>query len=320
MTIDLSIVIVSYNTRELTLACVESVFAQTRNAFEVIVLDNASTDGSPDAIAEKFPQVQLIRSAENVGFARGNNLAARHAGGRYLLLLNPDTVVLDRAIDKLLTFADAHGDAQIFGGRALFADGSLNPASCWRRATPWSAACIALGLTSLFPQSNMFARESYGSWARDTVREVDIVSGCFFLIRRHVWEELRGFDPAFFMYGEEADLCLRARKQHHRCLICPTATIIHHGGASERVRADKMVRLFNAKARLIRRHWRAPWVPFGLGALGVWALTRLAAWRVLAVLRADRRDGYLTWRKIWMRRDEYLADPPFQAVSAPSLP
>jgi len=314
---DLSILVISYNTRELTLACLESVFAQTRGAFEVIVLDNASTDGSADAAVARFPQVRLIRSSSNYGFARGNNVAAEHATGRYLLLLNPDTVVLDGAIDKLLAFADAHAEAHIFGGRTLFADGTLNPASCWRRATPWSSACIALGLTSLFPRSKVFARESYGSWPRDTVREVDIISGCFFLIRRDTWNELRGFDPAFFMYGEEADLCLRARRRRYSCLVCPEATIIHYGGASERVRADKMVRLFNAKAQLVRRHWRAAWVPFGLGMLGVWALTRLAAWRVLAVIRADRRDAYLTWRQIWTRRGEYLQElPSFAAVSA----
>ena len=306
MTSDLSILIVSYNTREMTLACVESVFAQTRADFEVIVLDNASSDGSADAVAARFPRVRLIRSAENLGFARANNVAAQHAIGRYLLLLNPDTVVLDGAIDKLRAFAEAHPEAQIFGGRTRFADGSLNPASCWRRATPWSAACIALGLTSLFPRSNVFARESYGSWARDTVRDVDIVSGCFFLIRRDVWEELRGFDPAFFMYGEEADLCLRARRRGYRCLITPDAQIVHHGGASENVHADKMVRLLTAKAQLFRRHWPAGLVPFGLQMLKLWAFTRMAALGLLRRMQPRRRDSFEAWREIWRRRKEFL--------------
>lgn len=317
MSLDLSILVISYNTRELTLACLESVFAQTRAGLELIVLDNASTDGSADAIAERFPRVRLIRSPENLGFARANNVAAEQATGRYLLLLNPDTVVLDGAIDKLLAFAEARAEAQIFGGRTLFADGTLNPASCWRRATPWSAACIALGLTSLFPRSNLFARESYGSWNRDSAREVDIVSGCFFLVRRHAWETLGGFDPAFFMYGEEADLCLRARQLNFRCLICPEATIVHLGGASERVRADKMVRLLRAKGDLVRRHWHPRWVPFGLRMLELWALTRVAALRAVTFVRPHRRDAYLTWRSIWRRRDEFTVRAQ-AAVSQPS--
>src|SRR5690606_35725860 len=115
--------------------------------------------------------------------------------------------------------------------------------------------CVATGLSSLFRGSSLFNPEGYGGWKRDTVREVDIVSGCFFLIRRELWERLGGFDPAFFMYGEEADLCLRARKLGARPMVTPEATIVHYGGASERVRADKMVRLLQAKALLIRRHW-----------------------------------------------------------------
>ena len=133
----LSIVIISYNTRELTLACVESVLGRTRGVeFELIVVDNTSGDGSADAIAERFPRVKLLRSQINLGFARANNLAARGARGDWLLLLNPDTVILDAAIERLLAFAEAHPEASIFGGRTIFGDGTLNPASCWRRPTP----------------------------------------------------------------------------------------------------------------------------------------------------------------------------------------
>ena len=318
MTMDISVLIISYNTRDLTLACLESVFAQTRAEMEVIVLDNDSSDGSAQAIADRFPQVRLIRSTENLGFAQGNNVAAQQATGRYLLLLNPDTLVLDGAIDKLVAFAKTRPDADIFGGRTLFPDGSLNPASCWRRATPWSVSCVALGFTSLFPRSSLFAPESYGGWRRDSVREVDIVSGCFFLIRRTAWDELGGFDPAFFMYGEEADLCLRARRMGYRCLICPDATIVHYGGASEKVRADKMIRLFTAKAELFRRHWRAGWVPFGVAMLRVWALTRLAASRAIAMVRPTRDESYLIWRDIWTRRHEFDRPRAVKSIPSPS--
>src|SRR5262249_12144867 len=139
--------------------------------WELIVVDNASTDGSPEAIAARFAGAHVVALADNVGFACGNNVAAERACGKYLLLLNPDTVVLDGAIQKLHAFAESHPKAGIFGGRTVFADGKLNPSSCWARPTPWSALSLAAGLAHFFPGSRVFDRESLGWWARDDVRE-----------------------------------------------------------------------------------------------------------------------------------------------------
>ncbi|MEE9587482.1 MAG: glycosyltransferase family 2 protein, partial [Hyphomicrobiaceae bacterium] len=138
----LTIVIVSYNTREMTLDCLTSIYAETRETpFHVVVLDNMSNDGSPDAIAEAFPQAQLIRSPKNLGFARGNNAAVSQTESELVLLLNPDTVVLDGAIDTLVAFANDNPRAMIWGGRTLFGDRTLNPSSCWRRMTVWNLFC-----------------------------------------------------------------------------------------------------------------------------------------------------------------------------------
>ena len=304
--VELSIVVVSYNTRELTLACLRSIFQQTHDIiFEVIVVDNNSLDGSAEAIAFQFPQSKLIQLDQNIGFGRANNVISGHAVGEWLLLLNPDTVVLDGAIDKLLSFAHAHPQTSIFGGRTLFPDRSLNPFSCWRHPTPWSLFCIGTGLTSLFRNSGLFNPEAYGGWQRDTVRQVEIVSGCFLLIRRSLWARLGGFDPAFFMYGEEADLCWRAAKLGERCLICPEAEIIHYGGASEKVRSDAMVKLFMAKARLFAKHWNRPATWFGVRMLDLWAFTRMLAHWMLKILRPAKREKYETWRTVWRRRREW---------------
>lgn len=309
---DLSILIVSYNTRDMTLACLQSVFEQTKGlTFEVIVVDNDSDDGSADAIAEQFPQVRLIRPGGNLGFAGANNFAATYATGRLLLLLNPDTVVLDDAISRLYVFAQANSHATIFGGRTFFPDGSLNPKSCWRYPTPWSVCCTSFGLARLFPRSPVFASESYGPWRRDTVREVDVVSGCFLMIRRDVWCELKGFDTGFFMYGEEVDLCWRAVKAGRHCLICPDARIVHYGGASERVRADKMVRLFCAKKRLFCKHWGGATRRLGTAALSTWALTRMFAFAILKRVSSRWAASHETWAAIWRRRAEWQADPAF---------
>ncbi|MBI1849671.1 MAG: glycosyltransferase family 2 protein [Planctomycetes bacterium] len=307
--IDVSIIVISFNTRDLTLACLNSVFEHTsRISYQVIVVDNASIDGSPIEIAARFPQADLIAVGDNLGFARGNNLAVEHATGKYLLLLNPDTIVLDRAIEKLHAFAEHRPDAGIFGGRTLFPDGSLNPASCWGRPTPWSAFCLASGLTSVFRGTRAFDPESLGWWARDYPREVDIVTGCFLLMRRDLWDRLGGFDDAFFMYGEEADLCLRARRARVRCVIYPEAQIIHYGGASERVLEDKMVRLFSAKARLFRKHWSPIAARFGVFTLDLWAWSRAIAFGVLQRVRPERAASHDTWRAIWRRRAEWRRD------------
>ena len=310
--LDVSILIVSYNTREMTLACLKSVFEQTSGIdFEVIVVDNASTDGSAEAIAQAFPQVRLIAGGGNLGFAGGNNRAAQEARklseSDFLLLLNPDTHVLEGAIQRLHEFAQQHPEAAIFGGRTCFENRQLNPASCWGKPTVRSVWFAGLGLTALFPNSTFLNPEGYGGWKRDTVRQVDFVSGCFLLIRRKLWEGLGGFDPAFFMYGEEADLCWRAAKAGHRCMICPEARIVHYGGASETVRADKMVKLFIAKARLFGKHWKRGAVPFGVWALHGWALIRVVAFGVLSLVQAEKKEQFATWRSVWRRRGEWTA-------------
>lgn len=296
-------VVVSYNTRELTLGCVESFLAETRGiAAELVVVDNASSDGSAAALTARFPGVRVIALDENIGFGAACNLGAASSRAERLLMLNPDTVVLDRGVERLVAFADAHPTARVWGGRTLFPDGSLNPASCWRAPSPWSSFATALGLASALPRFAWADPEGYGGWARDAVREVDIVSGCFFLIDRALWDALGGFHPDFFMYGEDADLSLRAWRAGARPLIDPTSTIVHLGGASERVRADQMVRLFTGKAQLYRK-FAAPLAAWWmLRCLDLWASHRALVFSALALVAPRRREAAKTWREILRRR------------------
>jgi GT2 family glycosyltransferase len=304
-----SVIVVSYNTREMTLDCLASLERETRAPHETIVWDNASTDGSADAIAaafppERFPHLRLIRSAENLGFAGANNAAAAHATGRYLLLLNPDTVVLDGAADKLLAFAAEVPHAKIWGGRTVFADGSLNPTSCWRRVTLWNTFCRTSGLTGIFPNSPLFNNEAYPGWNRDSVRAVDLVTGCLFLIERDFWNALDGFDLDYFMYGEEADLCLRARKLGADPHVTPEATIIHYGSASLPDRAEKMVLVLKGRVEIVKRHFPAWQRPLALGLLRLWPLSRVVAGRVARLAsRKPGGDGSRDmWSAVWSRR------------------
>lgn len=305
----LSIMIVSYNTREMTLECLRSLDRETDRAlYEVILVDNLSTDGSADAIAAEFPWVKLIRSERNLGFAGGNNLAAKEARGEFLLLLNPDTVVLDRAVERLLAFARRTPEAKIWGGRTLFGDRRLNPASCWARPTGWSLFCIATGLAKVFKNTGLFNPEAFGGWDRSNERQVDIVSGCFLLLERSTWEALGGFDPAFFMYGEEADLCLRAHRMGAKPRVTPEATIVHYGGASEKARADKLVRLFKAKRLLFERHHPPLTRWWCTRMLDLWVVTRLAG-AAMSKLLGRGAQAWQTWASVHAQRGQWHGTP-----------
>ncbi|MGB3246952.1 MAG: glycosyltransferase, partial [Sulfitobacter sp.] len=246
------------------------------------------------------------------GFAQGNNTAIHHARGEYILLLNPDTVVLNGAIDRLLDFARRQPEAKIWGGRTLYGDHSLNPTNCWQQMTLWSLTSQFLGLSSLFSGSPLFNPEGYGGWLRHEEREVDIVTGCFFLIKRTFWYELNGFDGTYVMYGEEANLCLRARKHSARPRITPEAEIIHYGGASETVRADKVVRLITAKTTLVRHYFPAWQKPLGLMLLRLWPWSRMQAarFRAKATGKKQHREAAENWSEVWMRRSEWRSGYP----------
>lgn len=304
---DLSIIIVSYNTRSLTLECLQSLFEQTSHIdFEVIVIDNDSSDGSACAIAERFPQVQLIACKENHGFARANNLAARQARCGHLLLLNPDTVILDRAIEKLLAFAKTHPDAGIYGGRTVFPDGALNSSCCFGKMTVWSLFCRAFGFSRVFKNTALFNPESYGSWACDTIKQVDIITGCFFLVKRDLWEQLNGFNTVFFMFGEEVDFCLRARKLGCKPFFTPDATIVHYGGASEPERVNRLEKVLCSQSTIIREHWPRYKNWWGLAMLLACVRIKSVAFAILTKLNSAKFSSHATvWNKLWERRKEW---------------
>ncbi len=304
---DLTVIIVSHKTRDLTLKALETLHNTTKTAFTTILFDNASNDGTVEAVTAQFPQVDVIASPENVGFARANNIAAARAISDWLLLLNPDTECHAGAVDTLLAFSQAHPEAGITGGRTVFPDGSLNIASCWMRMTPWSTFCHATGLRSLFPGSRIFNSEAIGGWQRDTVREVDIIVGCFLMIPRTLWQRLGGFDLRYFMYGEEADLCLRAKALGYRPMITPDAQIMHLVGASSKSsRVNHYVMIAKARVTLIHDHWPAATVAFGRVMMALWAGLRAFGLSALARTTGRKKDAAREWRAIWADRANWL--------------
>lgn len=304
---DLTVIIVSYNTRDLTLKALKTLYATTRKTrFHTVVFDNASQDGSAEAIAEAFPQVELIASSENLGFAKANNLVAEQAETDWLLLLNPDTECHEGAVDNLMAFSKAHPQAGITGGRTVFPDGSLNIGSCWMKITPWSAFCKATALSGLFASSAFFNPECMGAWPRDSVREVDIVGGCFLMIQRCLWNRLGGFNLKYFMYGEEADMCLRARALGYRPMITPEAQIMHLVGAASKTKARKYILGAKGRVTLMQDHWPAWQVPFGRAMLAFWAGGRAFATGIISKLTGAKKKSAENWAEIWAARHDWL--------------
>jgi len=326
MKANVAIVIVTYNSAGQIRECLTSVFSQRKQVNQqVIVVDNESRDGTVALIRDEFPQVKLILPGENLGFAKGVNLGASHADAEFILLLNPDTVILNHAVDTIVDFARAHRTKGIFGGRTLRPDGSLEPSSCWGAPTLWSMTLFALGLTTLAPRNRWLDPESLGSWQRDTVREVGVVTGCFLLASSELWEELGGFDERYFMYGEDVDLALRARAAGCRLVICPEAKLIHEVGQSSATPVHKTLLLYRGKASLVRTHWRGVGQSLGLSLLVVGIGLRAAASAAFASGSLPEAAG--RWQSLWKRRSEWLQGyapaeptPPLMAETPSSYP
>lgn len=305
---DVAILIVSYNTEDLLRDSLHSVYEQCGSLRQqVIVVDNGSADRSVDMIRTEFPDVELIDAKENLGFARGVNLAATRVNAEFLLLLNPDTVVLDRALERLVQFAQSNPGHGLYGGRALKRDGSLELSSCWALPTVWSMTCFALGLSAAFRHSRWFDPEAMANWRRDTVREVGIITGCLLLAPRDDWRMLGGFDERYFMYGEDADLAFRARRAGFRPIICPEACIVHDVGKASASRAGKLLLLFKGKATLVRDHfngWRKQLVLLEL-LMGVGLRAFLGRMRPQSnMAEAD------PWRIVWRQRQDWIRGYP----------
>jgi GT2 family glycosyltransferase len=303
-----TIAIVSYNTRELLRGCLQSIKEQTTVPHEVIVVDNASVDGSSEMVRTEFPDVLLHALDDNIGFGRGCNLALRNANSDYVLLLNPDTVVLDNAVDRLVEFAGRHPQCGVYGGRTLRPDGSVDPRSCWGLPTVASLICFATGLSVLFRGNRLLDPESLGRWPRDSVREVGMVTGCLALVSTPLWERLDGFDEQFWLFGEDADLSLRARSLGARPTIVPDAEIIHVVGASSPDLGRKKALVLRGKVTYFRKHWpRTHGLAQSLLLMGV---AIRAATEV-----ARRRDGGAGWRFVLRSRREWLAGwPPLRSA------
>lgn len=270
--VKLSVIIVNFNSRELLRECLDSLLASAGGIdSEIFVVDNRSTDGSPEMVQNEYPRVRLIRNAENVGFAKANNQALRVCKGEYVLLLNNDTVILEDCIERMLEFMDAHPQAAMAGCRILNPDGSLQ-VSTYNFPSLARIFLRAYGIKNLIPRQawarRLIARYSprYVQakipwyWDHRQVRQVDIVKGAFCLVRSSAIAEVGLLDETTFMYWEETDWAYRMKKAGWEVYFVPDATIIHRGGNKDKDRAFSSFLLLEKNKGLLnftRKHFSA---------------------------------------------------------------
>jgi hypothetical protein len=243
---DLSIVIVSWNTKKLLDECLASIFRETKNLnFEIFVVDNNSSDGTAEMIKEKYPQTRLIKNKENCGFAAANNQAMKLATGKYILVLNPDTIFKNNAAGLGIITLEKYPEAAILGPKTFNADGSIQRTV--RRDPSFAAAALIMTkLQHIFPRNKSL--ENYYCADFDYSREIEAeqVQGSFMLLRSEAAKKLNFFDEKFFIWFEEVDLCLRVRRAGYKILYSPEAEIIHYGGESfKQVAGIRRQKMFN---------------------------------------------------------------------------
>ncbi len=304
---DVSILIVTYRSAELIGVCLRSITEHTTSStVEIVIVDNNSPDNTVDLIRRDHPDVVLIASDENLGFAKGMNTAAAAARGEYLMLLNPDMELTSPAVDNIVAFARSNPGHGLYGGRTVNADGSVNISSCWGLPTPWSLTCFAFGLNTFFKRSDRFDPESLGSWERDSVREVGIITGCLVLAERDAWDALDGFDETYWMYGEDADLSMRAHTLGYRPIITPDAEAFHEIAASSPDKLENFLMVYKGKSTTIRRHfvgWRAP---YGMAMIQLGVGLRGLGQRMLGISKRKPASEAYYWQ-LFKRRKEWAS-------------
>lgn len=252
-TIDLSVIIVSWNTRELLLGCLRSLpWHESGLRMEAIVVDNASTDGTVQAVMSEFPQATIIRNDRNTGFAAGNNAGLRVAGGRFVALINSDVVVLPGCLEMLISQMDQNPEIGIMGPKILWPSGLLQD-SCRRFPSLWNNFCQVTGLRLLFPRQAFFSGEHMMYFRHDRTLVVDYLVGCFLVARREMILDIGLMDERFFMYAEEIDWCKRAALGGWDVVFYPDAAAIHYGRASS---SKDPTRFALEQQRSVLQYWQ----------------------------------------------------------------
>ncbi len=288
MMIYLSIIIVNFNTKEYLKYCLNSISEFTSDLnYEIIVVDNASSDGSVEMLNDEFKKIKKIYNQTNVGFASANNQAIKIAEGELILLLNSDTRILDNAIGKTMDFMNENPNASIVGCKLLNPDGTLQP-SCRSFPTLWNLFTESTFLYKLFSKNKLFGKYYMSYFDHNSILQVDVVMGAFMMIRREVFKKIGYFDEAYFMYTEETDLCFRAKAHNYKIYFSPTAEIIHYGGGSNDNNQQYFLNMHYSQLQFIRSNFHGinKFLGIILKQLGI--VIRIPVYLILSIFTFNR--------------------------------
>src|SRR5438105_15161305 len=286
-----SALIVSYNVKGLLLKCLEAFYAHADVPVEAVVVDNASTDGSPAAVASEFPQATVLAQQRNLGFGRANNVGLERCQGRFVLLLNPDVTVNPQAVGRMADFLITRQDAAVVGPRLMYPDGRNDPDARRSFPVPRTLFYRTVGLSRLFPKSRVFGRHNMGHMPDTEVHEMDAGGAACMMVRMAALDRVGFFDPRYFMFGEDLDLCYRLKLGAWPVFYVPTASATHRVRPPSRERQRQIS---------YERH-RAMWTYHfkhhsedvsACGNVLVWAQIwgRYVAERVRDTVRGDKRE------------------------------
>jgi GT2 family glycosyltransferase len=262
MNVDLSIIIVNYNVKEFLQNLIYSIYKATQKInYEIIIVDNASDDGSVEFLQEKFPNIKLIVNENNLGFSKANNIGLSIAMGKYILLLNPDTIVQEDTFERMINFFERTPDAGMAGCKILNPDGTLQLACRRSFPGPWTSFCKVTGLSNLFPGSRFFAKYNLTYLDENQTYEVDAISGSFMMIRKETYEKVGKLDEQFFMYGEDLDWCYRVQNEGYKVYYVHDTQIIHYKGEStKRSSIDETKIFYNAMHLFVKKHFATSFI------------------------------------------------------------
>jgi GT2 family glycosyltransferase len=269
-----SALIVSYNVRGYVLESLRAFYSTSGPDAEAIVIDNASSDGTPEAVRRAFPEAKIIALKENVGFGRANNAGLEASKSELVLLLNPDVVLKEGCVERLAGFLAANPEAGAAGPKLERPDGRLDLAARRAFPSPLPALYRFTVLSRLFPNSPRFNRYNLGSISTDTVHEIDAGTAACLMVRRSAVDKVGFFDPDFFMYGEDLDLCYRLREGGWKIYYVPDAIAIHVKGSSTRQATQKMLYEFHRAMWIFHKKHYAATTPGVVNAIiwvGIWA-------------------------------------------------
>lgn len=281
----------TWNGKRYALECLASLRENTGTVpIEVIVVDNYSTDGTPDETRRLFPEVSLIQNSSNLGFAKANNIGLAAARGTYLCLVNSDVVIPRGCLENMLPFMEGNSKVGMLGPKMLTPSGGVGH-SVMRLPTVWNTFCCSLGFHNILPHSKMFGGFLMDDYPYDSIDDVEVLTGWFWMVRRQAVEEVGGLDEQFFMYGEDIDWSYRFRKAGWRVVFFPKSEALHYGGASSAQAPTRFyIEMRRANLQYFQKHYGR------IGALGykmavlVHEVVRIVGYGVIYSCRYSRRS------------------------------